>query len=102
MLSEAQGMIADFAPANCQAEDPSLWEPLVSHPMMVDCLCVSPVSGEVEVEEHPCNQPCPNSDRSQMPGTAIVILHESCNSMTHLSRDTIVIITLFTHYISII
>ena len=66
MLAEVNGMIADFAPANCQEDNPDLWVALVNHPMMINCLCLDPVTGEVEKEEHDCSVPC---DSSGSPGT---------------------------------
>ena len=52
--------VADFYPANCQKNNPDLWEPFYENPMMwpSQCMCLSPETGKVVESEQPCNMPC--------------------------------------------
>ena len=56
------GLIADFIPARCQDDNSALWEIKDGHPMIDHCWCRDQFSGEILVEKHNCDQPCPPQD----------------------------------------
>lgn len=58
MLAEVNGMIADYALADCQTGNPDLWVALTSHPMMENCMCLDPLTGAVIRHDHDCSQSC--------------------------------------------